>query len=303
MSAVDIHRLAGQSTPKALFGYDVIDHLGEGAGSSIYVVSDRATHQIYALKHVVRKTEKDGRFIEQLENEFAVSRSFAHPSLRKSIDIKVNKTWLGKATEAALVMELFDGLPMDVVPPKGIPETLEVFIQASQGLEALHAAGYVHCDLKPNNILIGPSGVAKVIDFGQACKAGTVKERIQGTPDFIAPEQVKRDAVTFRTDIFNFGATLYWALSGKKIPTLFTIKKDENSFLVHDKIATPRDLNPLVPETLSNLVMECIHTNPAKRPEAMVDVTRRLEIIEHSWKRRVAAEGASQGSKVRVAVS
>jgi serine/threonine-protein kinase len=294
--------LTSDPTPKTLFGYDVIDPLGEGAGSSIYVVSDRATHQIYALKHVVRRTEKDGRFIEQLENEFAVSRSFSHPSLRKSVDIKVNKTWLGKATEAALVMELFDGLPMDVIPPKGVGEALAVFIQASQGLEALHAAGYVHCDLKPNNILIGPGGAVKVIDFGQACKVGTVKERIQGTPDFIAPEQVKRDAVTFRTDIFNFGATLYWALSGKKIPTLFTIKKDENSFLVHDKIATPRDLNSQVPETLSNLVMECIHTNPAKRPESMAVVTRRLEIIEHSWKRR-AAEGASQGSKVRLAVS
>jgi serine/threonine-protein kinase len=305
MSAVDIHRMTGGATPKALFGYDVVDDLGQGAGSAIYAVSDRATHQIYALKHVVRKTEKDGRFIEQLENEFAVSKSFAHPALRKSIDLRVNKTWLGKATEAALVMELFDGLPMDVMPPKGVAEALAVFIQASQGLEALHAAGYVHCDLKPNNILIGPGGAVKVIDFGQACKVGTVKERIQGTPDFIAPEQVKREAVTFRTDVFNFGATLYWALSGAKIPTLFTIKKDENSFLVHDKIATPRDLNPQIPETLSNLVMECIHTNPNKRPESMADVTRRLEIIEHSWKRRAAtaAEQASQGSKVRVAVS
>src|SRR5437763_3065378 len=84
MSAVDIHQLTGAATPKALFGYDVVDHLGQGAGSAIYVVSDRATHQIYALKHVVRKTEKDARFIEQLENEFAVSKSFGHPSLRKS---------------------------------------------------------------------------------------------------------------------------------------------------------------------------------------------------------------------------
>src|SRR5258706_6869871 len=303
MSAVALNRFTGDTTPKSLFGYDVVDFLGEGAGSSIYVVSDPKTHQIYALKHVLRKTEKDGRFIDQLVNEYEVSRTFAHVSLRKSIDIKLTKAWLGKITEAALVMELFDGLPMDIMPPKGVAAALEVFIQASQGLEALHSAGYVHCDLKPNNILIGPNGAVKVIDFGQACKAGTVKERIQGTPDFIAPEQVKRDAVTVRTDIFNFGATLYWALSGAKIPTLFTIKKDENSFLVHDKIATPRDLNPQVPETLSNLVMECIHTNPAKRPEAMSDVTRRLEIIQHSMNRRAGVEAASQGPKVRVAVS
>jgi hypothetical protein len=102
--------------------------------------------------------------------------------------------------------------------------------------------------------------------------------------------------------VFNFGATMYWALCGAKIPTLFTIKKDENSFLVHDKIATPRDINPLVPETLANLVMECIRTNPAKRPESMADVTRRLEIIQHVQQRR-AAEAAGQGSKFRMAVS
>jgi len=305
MSLVNRHNFTQNSIPRSRFGYDVVDFLGQGAGSEIYVVSDPRTRQIYALKHVLRKTEKHARFIEQLENEFEVSKGFAHPSLRKSIEMKETKTWLGKVTEAALVMELFDGLTMDVKAPETLMAAVEVFIQAAQGLEALHGAGYVHCDLKPNNILIGPDGgvnggAVKVIDFGQACKAGTVKERIQGTPDYIAPEQVKREAVTFRTDVFNFGATMYWAVTGKKIPTLFTLKKDENSFLVHDKIATPRDLNGEVPETLSNLIMECVRTNPLKRPESMGEVTRRLEIIHHSLSRRVSANG---GSGVRLAVS
>lgn len=288
MSAIDIHSLAGDSIPRTLFGYDVVDFLGQGAGSQIYVVSDARTHQIYALKHVIRKTDKDARFVDQLVAEYEVSRTFAHMNLRKSIDMKLTKTWLGKVTEAALVMELFDGLPMDVQPPRDVPSAVDAFVQAAQGLEALHGAGFVHCDLKPNNILVGPDGMVKVIDFGQACKAGTVKERIQGTPDYIAPEQVKREAVTFRTDVFNLGATMYWALSGRKIPTLFTLKKDDNSFLLDDKIATPMEINPKVPETLSNLVMECIRTNPSKRPSAMSEVTRRLEIIQHSLNRRAA---------------
>lgn len=299
MSAINIHSLSKDAPPKSLFGFEIIDFLGTGAGSSIYVASHPTTHQLYALKHVVRKTDKDARFIEQLENEFEVSRQFAHVSLRKSIEMKENKTWLGKVTEAVLVMELFDGLPMDSQALPSVAAGVDLFIQASQGMEALHALGYVHCDLKPNNILVGPDGTAKVIDFGQACKAGTVKERIQGTPDYIAPEQVKREAVTFRTDVFNFGATMYWAFSGKKIPTLFTIKKDENSFLVHDKIPTPRDINPQVPETLSNLIMECIHTNPAKRPEAMSVVTRRLEIIQHSLKRIAMLAAAGQTAAAR----
>jgi serine/threonine-protein kinase len=299
MSAIDIHAMSGASIPKSLFGYDVVDYLGQGAGSHIYVVSDRATHQIYALKHVVRETDKHARFVDQLTAEYEVSKTFSHPSLRKSLDMKLTKTWLGKITEAALIMELFDGLPMDTTPPQGIGNLLHVFIQASQGLEALHGAGYVHCDLKPNNILIGPDYGVKVIDFGQACKAGTVKERIQGTPDYIAPEQVRREAVTFRTDVFNFGATLYWALCGRKIPTLFNIKKDENSFILHDKIATPADINPSVPDPLSNLAMECIKTNPQKRPEGMSEVTRRLELIQHAYRMRQSG-GSKSGMVVAV---
>jgi len=301
MSAIDLNRLGRDAVPKSLFGYDVIDFLGEGAGSAIYVVSDPRSHQIYALKHCVRKTDKHARFIDQLLNEWAVSQHIGHANLRKSVDVKETKTWLGKVTEAALIMELFDGVPMDVQPPATVLAAVDAFIQASQGLEALHHAGYVHCDLKPNNIMIGPDGGVKVIDFGQACKAGTVKERIQGTPDYIAPEQVKRQAVTIRTDVFNLGATMYWALTGKKIPTLFTLKKDDNSFLLDDKIATPREVNSLVPETLSNLVMECVRTNPLKRPESMADVTRRLELIKHSMTRKTNVDAPAPASPATVA--
>ena len=87
--------------------------------------------------------------------------------------------------------------------------------------------------------------------------------------------------MTTRTDVYNFGATLYWALTGRNLPTLFTVGKGENSFLVNDRISTPCELNPSVPEQLSNLVMECVRINPAKRPE-MNEVARRLDIIEHA---------------------
>jgi serine/threonine-protein kinase len=153
----------------------------------------------------------------------------------------------------------------------------------------MHALGFAHCDLKPNNILVNSEGEAKIIDFGQACKLGTVKERIQGTPDFIAPEQVRCQPVTVRTDVFNFGATLYWTLTGQPIPTLYTLKKDENSFLVDEQITPPNQLNPAVPEPLANLVMECIRTNPLRRPPDMVELGRRLEIVQHVAARRSAA--------------
>ena len=94
-----------------LLHYDVIERLGEGARSVIYAVSDPTTKQLYALKHVVRAKDKDIRFIEQLEAEHAVGQHVKHPGLRRTFDLKINKNLLRKPTDAALVMELFDGRP------------------------------------------------------------------------------------------------------------------------------------------------------------------------------------------------
>jgi len=277
------------SMPRTLFDYEVLDYLGDGAGSHIYVVAHPGTRQVYAMKHVVRHRDRDARFFEQLENEYEVGQHFTHPVLRRSLEMRKNQTLLRKVTEAALVMELFDGVSLDEQRPEDVLGTLNCFVQVAGGLVALHGMGYAHCDLKPNNILVNGQGEVKVIDFGQACRLGTVKQRIQGTPDFMAPEQVRCQPITVRTDVFNLGATLYWTLCGRNIPTLYTLKRDENSFLVDDQIMTPQQLNSAIPEPVSNLVMECVRTNPAKRPEDMSVVLRRLEIMQHAASRRGAA--------------
>jgi serine/threonine protein kinase len=273
------------SPAKTLFGYDIIEPLGEGAGSVIYAVSDPSTKQIYALKYVRRKTEKDIRFVEQLEAEHEISRQVSHPGLRKTIDMKYERTMLRKVTSAGLVMELFDGRPLEHELPNDLADLVTVFIRTGEALESLHNLGYIHCDLKPNNIMVGQDLGVKVIDLGQGCKVGTVKERIQGTPDYIAPEQVKCEPLTFRTDVFNFGATMYWALTGQKLPTLYTLKKGENSFLLDNTLKSPHDLNEAVPENLSNLVMECVKTNSLKRPADFKEVVPRLEVMHHALTR------------------
>jgi eukaryotic-like serine/threonine-protein kinase len=285
--------------PKILFGYDVIEHIGDGAASHIYAVSDHDTRQIYALKHVVANVEKEQRFIDQLINEYEVSQQVDHPRLRKCVDMKVNRTMLRRIREAALIMELFDGLPLDQRKQDRVSDLIDYFIQTAEGLAALHAKQLVHCDLKPSNILVNVSGDVKVIDLGQACPIGTVKKRIQGTPDYIAPEQVKCEPVSCQTDIYNFGATMYWAMTRKNMPTLFTLKKGANSFLLGDGIKTPRELNSEVPETLSNLIMECVRTAPSKRPADMLDVARRLATIRHGAFRNTAASDASDNLKAK----
>ncbi|MBV8781580.1 MAG: serine/threonine protein kinase [Phycisphaerae bacterium] len=270
-----------QASPTSIFGYEIIDRIGEGAGSLVYAVSQPGTGQIFALKHVIRKSEKDVRFIEQLENEYNVGKQIVHPSLRRVVDFKANRTVLRKFIDAALVLELFDGSALEQHLPTDLLEILDCFIATAGALGAMHDHGFIHCDLKPNNIMRNARGDVKVIDLGQACPIGTAKERIQGTPDFISPEQVHCKPVSKPTDVFNFGATLYWALARKPMPTLFTITKGENSFLLDDTIPTPADANPAVPAPLSNFVMECVRTNPAKRPQDMTEVIRRLEVMRH----------------------
>jgi serine/threonine-protein kinase len=284
--------------PKAVFGYDVVDFIGEGAGSRIFAVTHPGTKQVFALKYVVPRADKDLRFVEQLETEFEVGKQVSHAGLRRSLDLKINKTFFRKITEAALVLELFDGVSLERRLPQSMTDLVEVFIQTADALASLHALGYVHCDLKPNNILVdAASRNVKVIDLGQAARIGTAKTRIQGTPDYIAPEQVKCLPVTVQTDVFNFGATMYWSLCGKKLPTLFNIRKSENSFLVDSVMASPRDCNKLVPETLSNLVMECVRTNPQKRPADMPELSRRLEIILHVMRKERNPGGNNSGAR------
>jgi hypothetical protein len=93
---------------------------------------------------------------------------------------------------------------------------------------------------------------------------------------------VNRKPINQQTDVFNLGATLYWNLTGKHIPTLYTVnKKGENSFLLDDRIDTPMDLNPKVPQAVSNLVMDCVSTKQQKRPVDMDAVITRLELGRH----------------------
>lgn len=277
-----------EGPPKSLFGYSVLGVLGSGAGSTIYVVTDPKNGQIYTLKHVIVKNEKDARFVEQLETELEVGLLLNHHGLRYSLELRYERTLLRKITSAALILEFFDGVPLDRMVVASVPATVDCFIQTASALRYLHHVGYVHCDLKPINILLGGQEQVKVIDLGQACRIGTKKPRIQGTPDFIAPEQVRCEPLTAATDVFNLGATLYWVLTGQNIPTLFTLERKPNSFLLDAHIPSPDSLREGVPPTLSSLVMECLRTNAAKRPD-MGEVARRLEAIQFTLSRQAVA--------------
>lgn len=264
-------------TPRDLFGYHVISEIGKGAASTIYAVSDSASGQVYALKHVLRKSEKEQRFIEQVQNEFEVSKICKHPVLRKVVDLKTVKKFFGPITEVALIMELIDGIPLDEKPLTDVKTILKDFIKVAEALWEVNKAGYVHCDTKPGNIMITGDGSVRLIDLGQACKIGTAKERVQGTPSFIAPEQARCKGLSEQTDVYNFGATLYWALTGRRVPTILTVEKSDRQMVKEQSYPSPRELNELVPPRLSELVMHCLRHRPWERPTDMGSVLMRLE--------------------------
>ena len=93
-----------------------------------------------------------------------------------------------KLKELLLSMELFEGETLEDGPTLSLGDVLLVFRMVATGLNAMHQRGFIHCDIKPNNILLSKSGSINIIDLGQSCRIGTIKARIQGTPDYIAPE-------------------------------------------------------------------------------------------------------------------
>lgn len=261
-------------------GFRVMSEIGRGAASIIYLVQDNKTKQVWALKHVEKSGPKDQRFLDQAANEYKIAQELEHMGIR-SIPKLIKKGSLLSVRELYLVMELVDGQSLEVHPPKTFEEGVNIFKQTARALAHMHARGWVHADMKPNNIVVSDDGQAKIIDLGQSCKIGTVKERIQGTPDYIAPEQVHRREITAKTDIYNLGATMYWTLTRQHIPTALAkgdslVGSLDDNFIERPKPA--RDLNPRVNEKLNELIMQCVEIDPAKRPATMELVADRLEL-------------------------
>lgn len=271
--------------PKAIAGYRVLAHIGDGAASKLYAVQDPKSKQVYALKHVDKHTEKDQRFLDQTETEYQVGTKLDHPNIRR-VDRLVRHRKRFKVVGLSLLMELVDGLTLEERVPKNDLETVRVFQDVAVALSHMHGRGFVHADLKPSNILRLDDGHIKIIDLGQACPTGTVKKRIQGTPGYMAPEQAHRQAITPKTDIYNFGATMYWVLVRDVIPTALPPKDDVNSLfsgaLDAEQVAAPvppHEKNPNIHPLLSRQILDCVKIDPDDRPESMEFVANRLELL------------------------
>lgn len=271
------------SKRKAIAGYRVQSKIGVGAASELFLVQDPRTKQIWTLKHVIKTSQKDDRFLEQVHREYQVGSRLKHPNIR-GVHRLIRHRRVFKVNAMSLLLEWVDATPLDKRLPRTDTLAVHIFRQIAEGLAHMHGRGYVHADIKPSNILVTDEDQVKIIDLGQGCPIGTVKKRIQGTPGYMAPEQAHRQTITPKTDIYNFGATMYWVLVRDVIPTALPPKEDSlysgalDTTMVEPPVP-PHVKNPRIHPLLSKQIMDCVQLDPDDRPESMEFVINRLALI------------------------
>lgn len=265
--------------------FAVMGTLGHGAHSTILQIRREKDARVYALKVVPIDDTDELKYYEQAKHEFEVAQQLDHPNLIKIPAIEVERTWLFKVRKVCLLIEYVDGRTLDRCPAMSVGKVLSVFMQTAAGLAHMHRKGIMHADLKPNNLMLSKSGQVKIIDYGLAWIKGKSKGRIQGTPEYMAPETVDAGVVNELSDIYNFGVTLYRATTLTLPPAHISVDgspvADRRSW---KKLFKSVDsLNPRAPKPLCDLIHQCLAYNPADRPQRMSLIQEKLEQMSSEY--------------------
>lgn len=264
------------ATVDSIGKFSILETLGTGAHSTILRIRRDADNREYALKIVPIESEEDKKYLEQARHELAVSKLLDH---RNCIKVHCLETeGLFRVKKAKLLVEYVNGKTLDRVKLLGVPKLLRVFTQIADGLAHMHKRGVYHADMKPNNVMLAKANV-KIIDYGLAWIKGEAKNRVQGTPEYIAPETVEHKLINERTDIFNFGATMY-RLVTLKLPPAITPNADGlgmTAEIFAEQLKPVRELNKGCPEELADLIHRCLAFQALKRPEKMSGIQGELD--------------------------
>jgi serine/threonine-protein kinase len=234
----------------------------------------------YTVKIVKILKPEDASFIDLLKAEYAIGSTIDHRVIRKVYELRLLRQRF-RVRGAILFLEYVNGVPLsdkEFRPP--LDEVLRIFSEVAHGLHAMHLAGWVHADLKPNNILVTPEGAVKIIDLGQSARIHEAKPRVQGTIDYMAPEQVQRGTLDHRTDVFGLGATLHRVLTGRAIATEMnqTVSMHSAS-LVGRRISEIRESTmDELPTCVARLIEECCRNEPKDRTPDMPAVVERIDL-------------------------
>jgi serine/threonine protein kinase len=259
--------------------FQVLGTLGSGAHSSILHIRRSRDSKHYALKVVPIEGKEDLKFLEQAQHEIRVAEMLDHPNLIKVYALETPRGWLYRIRKVHLLIEYVNGKTLDTVPRLSIPRLVQIFVQVAAGMVHMHRKGVFHADLKPNNILLSRAGEVKIIDFGLAWIRGQPKGRVQGTPEYMAPEQAQNGMVNERTDIYNLGATMYrlvtWRLPPSTLISTEGMAMDAKTF--HNMLKPVAECNAEAPRALCQLIHHCLEFSALKRPERMSEIQGSLD--------------------------
>ncbi len=266
--------------------FSVVGPLGNGAQSAILQIRMTKTAENFALKVVPLESPEDMKFKEQAEHEFKVAQLFDHPNLIKIYALEPVKDWMFRLKKMHMLIEFVDGKTIDEAPRLSHVRIMQVFEQVASALVHMHKKGVFHADIKPNNIMLGKDGTVKVIDFGLSWIRDEPKDRIQGTPEYMAPEQAKHKMVNERTDIYSLGAAMYKMITSKLPPPSLNEENKPIELKSWQKQFKPVEaLMPPINKTLADLVNRCLSFQATSRPERMSEVQGALDkLIEELLK-------------------
>ena len=258
--------------------FQILSELGKGAHSTIYQIRRHSDSRQFALKVVPLESKDDTKFYEQAQLELRVGQMLDHVNLVKIYTLETQRDWFFRVRKVQLLIEYVNGKTLDYAPKLSMPWLVQVFAKIAAGLMHMHRRGVCHADLKPNNIILSRVGEIKIIDYGLAWIKGEPKERVQGTPEYMAPEQSKPKTVNDRTDIYNFGATMYRMTTGKLPPSTVASPNSPgiNAKLFGNMLTPVKELMPRTPKALCELIHHCLEYDPKKRPERVGDVLDEL---------------------------
>jgi eukaryotic-like serine/threonine-protein kinase len=258
--------------------YELEELVGTGGMSSVFKARDRLLERPVALKILHEQYTLDPEYVERFRREARAVAQLAHPNIVTVIDRGEQDG------RQFIVFEYVDGENLkQVVNREGalpVRDAVELTIQVARALGFAHERGIVHRDVKPQNVILGDDGRAKVTDFGIARSVDvdgvTQTGTVVGTSDYIAPEQAQGRQVDAQTDVYSLGVVLYELITGD-------VPYDGENFVavamqhVHQPVPSVLDRRPDCPPRLDLVVQRAMAKDPEDRHESMADLVDDLE--------------------------
>jgi serine/threonine protein kinase len=260
--------------------YQVSQLLGKGGMGEVYLAQDTRLDRKVAIKVLPPDSTRNEEHVRRFEQEAKAASALNHPNILTIYDFGA------VGDHCYIAMEYVEGRTLRNLLGGGrLPATqaLECAAQCADGLAAAHAAGIIHRDIKPPNIMVRPDGYVKILDFGLAKLDGppsitqddktalTVTGQIMGTAQYMSPEQSRGQELDARTDVWSLGAVLYEMVSGKSPFAGPTMSDTMASVLTRD----PEPLSAIgIPpgEPLDRILQKALAKDPRQRYQSMADM-------------------------------